>query len=251
MEEEWGMSGNDLKEIPGAEGYFLSLEEGAVYSNKKGFLVKHTGQLSTGGIRKFTLTISGKRRSMSYWKIVSLVFPKTPPKGLVEIPEYPGYFLNKSGELYSNKITFNNSYGDFKRCGSVNVEGYPCHNFWVNGKCRKHFIHHLVAKMFIGPRPKGPSGDHVRHLNGNKLDNRVENLAYGSWEDNANDNLLLGKPAVCSGDSHKDAKLTCALVREARVRRTYGESVVSIAKELGVDGSTMSRAIRGVTWRTV
>ena len=50
--------------------------------------------------------------------------------------------------------------------------------------------HVLVAEAWIGPRPPG---EHVRHLNGDKTDNRVENLAYGSPKDNARDSEVAGK----------------------------------------------------------
>lgn len=44
-------------------------------------------------------------------------------------------------------------------------------------------VHRLVLETFVGPRPEGRQ---CRHLNGNPLDNRLENLAWGtSLEDTA------------------------------------------------------------------
>jgi DNA-binding transcriptional regulator YiaG len=42
-------------------------------------------------------------------------------------------------------------------------------------------VHVLVAEAFLGPRPDGLL---VRHLNGNPLDNRASNLAWGTWSEN-------------------------------------------------------------------
>lgn len=42
-------------------------------------------------------------------------------------------------------------------------------------------VHHLVASVFLGPRPEGAV---VRHLNDTKTDNRASNLAYGTRADN-------------------------------------------------------------------
>ena len=37
------------------------------------------------------------------------------------------------------------------------------------------YVHHLVAEAFLGPRPPNMQ---INHLNGNKHDNRVENMEY-------------------------------------------------------------------------
>jgi hypothetical protein len=43
------------------------------------------------------------------------------------------------------------------------------------------YIHKLVAKVFIGDRPDGMI---IRHLDGNKYNNKVTNLSYGTPEQN-------------------------------------------------------------------
>jgi hypothetical protein len=50
-------------------------------------------------------------------------------------------------------------------------------------------VHRLVAETFLGPLPDGM---HTRHLNGNRYDNRVSNLAYGTPRDNADDKARYG-----------------------------------------------------------
>lgn len=55
---------------------------------------------------------------------------------------------------------------------------------------KRETIHSLVAKSFLGPRPKGAV---IRHLNDNPLDNRAVNLAYGSQKDNWWDACKNGK----------------------------------------------------------
>lgn len=53
-------------------------------------------------------------------------------------------------------------------------------------------VHTLVALAFIGPRPEGPGGRQIRHLNSQSSDNRPENLAYGSYGENQRDSVLVG-----------------------------------------------------------
>lgn len=53
---------------------------------------------------------------------------------------------------------------------------------WKNGKCKDWLVARLVAITFLGQ----PSADKntVNHINGNRLDNRLENLEWLSLADN-------------------------------------------------------------------
>ena len=53
---------------------------------------------------------------------------------------------------------------------------------WKNGKCKDWLVARLVAITFLG-EPKGDNNT-VNHINGNRLDNRVENLEWLSIADN-------------------------------------------------------------------
>ena len=72
--------------------------------------------------------------------------------------------------------------------GHDNGEGYLCISNGRRGEGRTP-IHHLVAEAFLGPRPEGQL---VRHLNDKKQENQVENLAYGTRSDNAQDAIRNG-----------------------------------------------------------
>lgn len=53
-------------------------------------------------------------------------------------------------------------------------------------------VHRLVLEAFIGPRPAGLV---VRHLNGDRNDNSLPNLTYGTPAENAQDSLRHGTNA--------------------------------------------------------
>lgn len=57
------------------------------------------------------------------------------------------------------------------------------------GKFRTYSLHRLLANTFIPNPEKLPL---VRHLNDNRLDNRIENLAWGTQRDNRNDSVRNG-----------------------------------------------------------
>ncbi len=57
------------------------------------------------------------------------------------------------------------------------------------GKRTYRFIHQLVLETFVGPCPQGMI---CRHLDGNKTNNRVENLCWGTSLENAQDKFIHG-----------------------------------------------------------
>lgn len=69
----------------------------------------------------------------------------------------------------------------------VNAKGYCRVNLTPpdGGKYKTFRVHRLVLTAFVGPCPDGME---CRHLNGCKTDNRVENLAWGTPEQNVDDN---------------------------------------------------------------
>lgn len=54
----------------------------------------------------------------------------------------------------------------------------------------RHYVHSLVLLVHVGPRPDGMPI--TRHFNGNKQDNRRENLAYGTYSENTLDSVRHG-----------------------------------------------------------
>ena len=75
---------------------------------------------------------------------------------------------NKNGKLMKPQIYKN---------------GYIYYDVYVNGK-RKHILyHHIIVKMFINPNYDSTK-EEIDHLNHNKQDNRIENLAVVSRSEN-------------------------------------------------------------------
>ena len=87
-----------------------------------------------------------------------------------ELKEYPGYFINRVGDLYSIKSR------KFLRGGMTS--GYT--RYTMN-RGVSQFAHRLVAMAYI-PNPNNLP--QVNHINENKLDNRVENLEWCTGEYN-------------------------------------------------------------------
>jgi hypothetical protein len=78
-----------------------------------------------------------------------------------------------------------------KRINSVNpITGYVQVCLRADGKSQTRMLHNIVTRAFLGP--KTPALPWVRHLNGDKLDNRLCNLVYGTGVDNAQDRVRHG-----------------------------------------------------------
>lgn len=80
-------------------------------------------------------------------------------------PNYPRYLISDKGEVFSKHGVQRSSHvaSGYKRVKLMHV----------SGKRRAESIHRLVVEAFLGPIP---AKMWVNHKNGDKLDNRIENL---------------------------------------------------------------------------
>lgn len=105
----------------------------------------------------------------------------------------------------------------------------------------------LVAKTFIGPRPEGHQ---VRHLDCNKVNNWVGNLAYGTPKENIADSIALG--VHIEGSRVHCAKLTLEQVLDIRSRAKYYGLNQDLAREFGVRHDWISKLRKSErTWVSI
>lgn len=99
-----------------------------------------------------------------------------------EIPGFPNVFASNLGRI---KRPYKRGRTHFIK-GSVNRHGYRVTSLYSNGK-RQQF-HRLVALAFI-PNPEGKP--FIDHINGDRCDNRVDNLRWCTNKENMNYPLAL------------------------------------------------------------
>lgn len=104
---------------------------------------------------------------------------------------------------------------------------------------RRPLVHCLVALAFLGPRP---IGQEVRHLNNNYLDNRAENLAYGTHRENMADSTK---------EERHSHRLSPKEVRKIRERIQSGETNTSISKDYDVSDVVISNIRLGRRYKWV
>ena len=121
-------------------------------------------------------------------------------------------------------------------------DGYLRIGLKLGENYKKYYVHRLVAETYI-PNPENKS--EVNHINGNKKDNRVENLEWVTRSENAQkayDNgqqIALGKP-----------KLTKEQVLEIRENKA-NLNREQLAKKYNVSCGCIQHIRRGRTWKDV
>jgi hypothetical protein len=128
---------------------------------------------------------------------------------------------------------------------SPNKKGYLRLTIPYDGRMGHFTVHQLVCEAFHGVRPFPEA--QVRHLDGNKLNNRADNLQWGTPEENWADRRLHG--ADNAGERGGRAKLTWPEVRE--IRRCYSAGEASrevLAQEYRIGLNTLSALLSGKTW---
>lgn len=116
------------------------------------------------------------------------------------IPGYSNYSVTKSGRVWSHI-----GKGGWLKSGK-NRGGYM-HVILSDGRKRHTSrIHRLVLLAFVGPCPNGME---CRHLNGDKTDNRLENLCWGTHGENHQDSIQHGTHlSLQKGEKHPNSKLS-------------------------------------------
>lgn len=145
--------------------------------------------------------------------------------------------------VYCDGRVANSQTGKFLSPG-VQGKGYGTVQLYDGSspKSPKSFlVHRLVAEAFLGDRP----GMHVNHKNGNKLDNRLENLEWVTNQENIDHaRKVLGKTG--HGTANGRCKISPEMVLKIREK---GRTAVSWAKELGCNADYV-RQIRKGLYRT-
>jgi NUMOD4 motif/HNH endonuclease len=65
--------------------------------------------------------------------------------------------------------------------------GYFCVKLSTFKGTKTYYVHHLVLSAFVGERPVTKERGEIRHLDGNKRNNNLINICYGTISENAAD----------------------------------------------------------------
>lgn len=164
-----------------------------------------------------------------------------------EIEAYPGYRVGSNGSVWSEWNSRWGRSGTWRRRKLVpSKRGYLTVVLYNTAGRRRFYVHHLVLRAFVGPRPSGLEGCHE---DCNHQNNRACNLRWDTSAGNRADTIRAGRFA--RGEKMPHAKLDPEKVRAARIAYSQGRSAKSLARLHEVALNTMLKALRRQTWTHV
>lgn len=160
------------------------------------------------------------------------------------VPGYPGYEASTEGRVRSlPRLGGNNrSYGGIILRAAPGPRNSPYVTINIGRPQRTLRVHQIILLTFRGPKP---SGMWCCHNNGNKTDNRLENLRYDTPKSNMWDRALHGTDN--SGERHGMSKLSDEDARS--VIQASIELERKLADRFGVTESCIRSIIFGRTRR--
>jgi len=130
----------------------------------------------------------------------------------------------------------------------INGNGYVTVSLQNKSVRRRSRVHRLVAAAFIGPAPAKMD---VNHLDGNKQNNRADNLEYCTRSENHKHAFRLGlstSPFRRRGEQSCRALLNDSSVMQIRERFASGESRKSLAAAFNVSACTIWDVVKRRSW---
>ena len=108
------------------------------------------------------------------------------------------------------------------------------------------YVHSMLLEAFVCKRPEGYE---TRHLNGDGTDNRLDNLAWGTPQENSDDKILHGR--VSRGSRVGAAVLSEADNNEINGLLGDGVNCTQIARGYGVCRQTISNIKNNRCWNHI
>lgn len=161
---------------------------------------------------------------------------------------FANYEITENGDVYSTQL-YNGSRERRKLKLDMNWGGYLQIRIHILGRRKSIKIHRWVALQYLPPQPS-PKHE-IRHLDGNKLNNHVSNLAWGTRKENEADKLTHGRSN--RGERHGMARLT--IDRVTRIRLLDGKVEwgywAKLSRALYISPATIYKVLHNKSWKNV
>lgn len=176
--------------------------------------------------------------------------PTCPPFPILDgvrfaaIPGYPGYAASDDGRIWSCKVSAAHGYRhpEWHTLKSfIGIRDYVYATVYTNKKTFNRRVSRLVLLAFRGL----PESDdlHACHNNGNKGDNALSNLRWGTAKENEADKRLHGTSP--QGERHPRCKYSSEVVAQIRTLRSEGKRAVEISRIIGVPRDFVFQVLAG------
>lgn len=142
---------------------------------------------------------------------------------------------------------FESSHTEKRLSQTKDKNGYLYVSIKIGLRRPKFACHRIIAKAFVSGYKDGL---HTNHINGDKTDNRPENLEWVTNEENVSH---AWKTGLCNlvGEKHPSHKLTQKQVVEIRKALRLGVPAHSLSVIAGVNPSTVYLIAKNKRWTDV
>lgn len=156
---------------------------------------------------------------------------------MVEIDSCPGYFITTDGRVWSEKSG---------KWLSADSRRYAMYTLYLGGGlARREYAHRLVAQAYI-PNPENKP--QVNHINGDKKDNRVENLEWSTKIENQRHAYATGLNTGIKGSKSHLSKMADNTINLIRLLYGLGFKQRELAEMAGCSISQVSRIVTRQNW---
>ena len=161
---------------------------------------------------------------------------------LEKIQEYPDYYINKAGEVWSTRI----SDTPYKLKHSKQSDGYMTVKLSNDKYSKTVKVHRLLATQFIqNPESK----EFVNHIDGVKHNNNLQNLEWCTAKENAEHAYKMGLLKPQRGADNNCAKLTQDEVDEIRtLYQMYDVSITKLCEHYNITRGPMERLLNNISY---
>lgn len=149
------------------------------------------------------------------------------------IQGFPDYIICTSGDVWTTK--WRNAHRLRRLKPDKGLRGYLRVTLSKNNMTTRRRVHSLILETFTGSRPQGME---CRHKDGNKVNNNLENLCWGTRSENMRDAVIHG--------THPATKLTMGQTVEIYNNRNIQTSI--LAKQYSVHPCTIRRIKNRKRW---
>lgn len=123
--------------------------------------------------------------------------------------------------------------------GTTDAMGYLITRVTVSRKAKDYKTHRLVAGAFV----PGDVSLCVNHINGDKRDNRPENLEWVTFAENMRHAWQTG--LIRHGDEHSSTKVSDALARQVAREFVGGAARMQLARKYGLRRGLVDNIVTG------
>ena len=158
------------------------------------------------------------------------------------------YEVSNLGNVRSKKRLLKTNLGKRYYGGNLvkkinHKNGYDVVNLTIKNIRKQKLVHRLVLEAFVSEKPNGME---ACHNNGNRKDNRLENLRWDTRKNNHADKLLHG--TWQGGESNGNSKLTIIQAKEAKYSNL---PLKFLANKFNVSVGCLSKIRYGLSWKHI